>query len=159
MVKQEAAHLCGIGYICYPVRVGAVGNRPIAPQTKEAPVSESGSAVTPIEEKTATAKAVYILYVVGWLIPIIAPIVGVILAYIHREDAPPWLRTHYELQIRTFAIGLLFFVISVVTSMISIYIASLLMVLTLIWTTVRCAKGLKLVYAGAPYDNPETWLW
>jgi uncharacterized membrane protein len=31
--------------------------------------------------------------------------------------------------------------------------------LTLIWTTVRCAKGLKLLYEGAPYDNPESWLW
>ncbi len=120
-------------------------------------MSDSGSAVNATEEKTATAKAVYILYVVGWLIPIIAPIVGVIFAYIHREDSPSWLQTHYQLQIRTFWIGLLFGVISVVTSL--IYIGWLLMLLTLIWMTVRCAKGLKLVYAGAPYDNPETWLW
>jgi len=120
-------------------------------------VSDSGSAVNTTEEKTATAKAVYILYVVGWLIPIIAPIVGVILAYIHREDSPGWLHTHYQLQIRTFWIGLLFGVISVVTSL--IFIGWLLMLLTLIWMTIRCVKGLKLVYAGAPYDNPETWLW
>ena len=118
-------------------------------------MSDSGAVAT--EEKTATAKAVYILYVVGWLIPIIAPIVGVILAYIHREDAPPWLHTHYQLQIRTFWIGLLFGAISVVTSL--ILIGWLLMLLTLIWMTIRCVKGLKLVYAGAPYDNPETWLW
>ena len=120
-------------------------------------MSESGSAVHTAEEKTATAKAVYILYVVGWILPIIAPIVGVIFAYIHRDDAAPWLQTHYQFQIRTFWIGVLFGVISVVTSL--IYIGWLLMLLTLIWMTVRCAKGLKLVYAGAPYDNPETWLW
>ena len=52
-------------------------------------MSESGSAVHTAEEKTATAKAVYILYVVGWILPIIAHIVGVIFAYIHRDDAPP----------------------------------------------------------------------
>jgi uncharacterized membrane protein len=120
-------------------------------------VSEFGSVVSANEEKTATAKAVYILYVVGWIIPIIAQIVGVIFAYIHREDAAPWLQTHYQFQIRTFWIGLLFFVISVVTSL--VYIGWLLLLLTLIWMTVRCAKGLKLLYEGAPYDNPETWLW
>jgi len=31
--------------------------------------------------------------------------------------------------------------------------------LTLIWMTIRCAKGLKLIYEAAPYDNPESWLW
>jgi len=120
-------------------------------------VSESGSAVHTAEEKTATAKAVYILYVVGWIIPIIAPIVGVIFAYIHRDDSQPWLQTHYQFQIRTFWIGVLFGVISVVTSL--IYIGWLLMLLTLIWVTIRCAKGLKLLYESAPYDNPESWLW
>ena len=40
-----------------------------------------------------------------------------------------------------------------------IYIGWLLMLLTLIWVTVRCAKGLRELFAGAPYDNPETWLW
>ncbi len=120
-------------------------------------MSDSGSAVNAVEEKTATAKAIYILYIAGWLIPIIAQIVGVILAYINRDDAPTWLQTHYQLQIRTFWIGVLFFVISLVTTM--ILIGWLLMLLTLIWMTIRCAKGLKLVYAAAPYDNPETWLW
>ena len=109
------------------------------------------------EEKVGTAKAVYILYVVGWIIPVIAPIVGVALAYIHREGASPWLLSHYELQIRTFWIGLLFGVISVLTSM--IYIGWLLMLLTLIWVTVRSVKGLRALFDGVPYDNPETWLW
>ena len=122
-------------------------------------MSESGSVVNATEEKLGTAKAIYILYVVGWIIPIIAPIVGVIFAYINREEAPAWLQTHYQLQIRTFWIGLLFGVISVVTTMISIYIGWILMLLTLVWMTVRCAKGLKTLFEGAPYDNPETWLW
>jgi uncharacterized membrane protein len=120
-------------------------------------VSDSGSALSAHEEKLGTAKAIYILYVVGWIIPIIAQIVGVIMAYINREEAPPWLQTHFQLQIRTFWIGLLFFAISVVTSM--IYIGWLLLLLTLIWTIVRCVKGLQAIFAGAPYDNPETWLW
>ena len=120
-------------------------------------MSEPGSFVSTNEEKTATAKVVYILYVIGWIIPIIAPIVGVIFAYIHRDDAPAWLQTHYQFQIRTFWIGLLFGVISVLTSM--IYIGWLLMLLTLIWVTVRSVKGLRALFDGVPYDNPETWLW
>jgi uncharacterized membrane protein len=120
-------------------------------------MSDSGSVVDAHEEKTATAKVIYILYVVGWAIPIIAPIVGVIFAYVNRDEAPAWLQTHYQLQIRTFWIGLLFAVISLVTTM--IYIGYILMLLTLIWMTVRCAKGLKLIYENTPYDNPETWLW
>ena len=122
-------------------------------------MSESGSVVNANEEKLGTAKAVYILYVVGWIIPIIALIVGVIMAYINREEAPPWLQTHFQLQIRTFWIGLLFSVVSAVTTMITIYIGWLLMLLTLIWMIVRCVKGLQALYAGAPYDDPESWLW
>lgn len=120
-------------------------------------MSDSGSVVNSNEEKTTTAKAIYILYVVGWLIPVIAPIVGVSLAYINREGAPAWLQSHYQLQIRTFWIGVLFGAVSVVMTL--IYIGWLLMLLTLIWVTVRCAKGLTALFAGEPYDNPETWLW
>ena len=120
-------------------------------------MSESGSAVDAHEEKTSTAKAVYILYIVGWAIPIIAQIVGVIFAYVNRDDAPPWLQSHYQLQIRTFWIGLLFAAISVVTTI--IYIGALLFLLTLIWMTIRCAKGLKALFENEPYENPETWLW
>jgi uncharacterized membrane protein len=126
-------------------------------ETEEVPVSESGSVVDAHEEKTSTAKVIYILYVVGWAIPIIAQIVGVIFAYVNRDDAPAWLQTHYQLQIRTFWIGLLFGVISLVTT--TIYIGYPLMLLTLIWMTIRCAKGLKTIFDGEPYQNPETWLW
>jgi len=120
-------------------------------------MSDSGSVVDAHEEKTATAKAIYILYIAGWLIPLIAQIVGVIFAYINRESAPPWLESHYHLQIRTFWIGLLFFVISVIATY--VWIGWILFLLTLIWMTIRCAKGLKAIFEGEPYENPETWLW
>src|SRR5579864_9197337 len=108
--------ICAVEAYLLNFWASARDDRPIAPQTEEAPVSESGTAVSTNEEKLSTAKAIYILYIVGWIIPIIAQIVGVIFAYINREEAPPWLQTHFQLQIRTFWIGLLFGVISVVTS-------------------------------------------
>ena len=124
-------------------------------------MSDSGSVVNAHEEHTSTAKAVYILYIVGWAIPIIAQIVGVIFAYVNRDSAPPWLQTHYQLQIRTFWIGVLFLLISwaIIWATSVILIGGILMLLTLIWMTIRCAKGLKELFEGEPYENPETWLW
>jgi uncharacterized membrane protein len=156
-VKQEAAHLRRRGFIRYATGAGAAWPGRSRRKTEEGDMSDSGSVIDAHEEKTSTAKVIYILYVVGWAIPIIAQIVGVIFAYVNREDAPAWLRTHYQLQIRTFWIGLLFAVISLVTTM--FYIGYLLMLLTLIWMTIRCAKGLKAIFDGEPYENPETWLW
>lgn len=52
---------------------------------------------------------------------------------------------------------MLYGAISLVTTM--IYIGWVLMLLTLVWMTIRCAKGLKSVFEGEPYENPETWLW
>ena len=120
-------------------------------------MSESGSFVTTNEERTATAKAVYILYVVGWIIPIIAPIVGVIFAYIHRDDAQAWLQTHYQFQIRTFWIGLLYAFLSLLTAI--IIVGLIFGAFTFIWWIVRSVKGLKLLSQGVAHESPATWLW
>ena len=53
------------------------------------------------------AKIVYILYLVSLLFGITG-IIGVVMAYINKDDAPEWLQTHYQFQIRTFWIGALF---------------------------------------------------
>ena len=120
-------------------------------------MSQSGVVSTNDPTEAGTAKVIYILYLVGMVVPAIVPIIGVIFAYVNRESAPAWLQTHYTMQIRTFWIGLLFFVISLVT--VYIYIGYLLGLLTLIWWIVRCAKGLKALFDGVPYADAETWLW
>lgn len=56
------------------------------------------------QEKTVsneTSKIVYFLYLAG-LVFGITGIIGVVMAYINRNDAPEWLETHYQFQIRTF---------------------------------------------------------
>jgi len=112
------------------------------------------SAHNPAE--AATAKTIYILYLVGLIVGVTS-IIGVIMAYVNRADAPEWVQTHYRMQIRTFWIGMLYGVISMVTMM--IFVGFLLALLTVIWWIVRCAKGLKLLGQGMAYDNPATWLW
>jgi uncharacterized membrane protein len=103
-----------------------------------------------------TAKLIYILYLASLIVGITA-IVGVIMAYVNRGEAPAWVEAHYRFQIRTFWIGLLYGFISFITAF--ILIGFLFALFTLVWWIVRCAKGLQRQSRGEPYDNPATWLW
>lgn len=47
-------------------------------------------------------------------------LVGVVMAYVNRGDAPEWLRAHYRYQIRTFWIGGLCMLIGVLPSLVFI---------------------------------------
>ena len=55
------------------------------------------------------------------------------MAYIYRDDAPDWLRTHYESQIRMFWIGLLYCIIAGI--LIWVLIGFLLYLVIAIWWT------------------------
>jgi len=104
----------------------------------------------------STAQIVYILYLVS-LVFGVTGIVGVIMAYVNRGDAPDWVKTHYRFQIRTFWIGLLYAVISMVLTIVIIGLFGFLFLV--VWMIVRCAKGLKLLSQGAPHERPASWLW
>ncbi len=55
---------------------------------------------------TSMVNVIYVLYLLA-LVSGVTALIGVIVAYVYKDDAPEWLRTHYELQIRTFWMGLL----------------------------------------------------
>ena len=100
---------------------------------------------------------IYILYlshfvpVIGW----VASIVGLVLAYVERDTAPDWLRSHYTFQIRTFWIGLLYFVVACVLVVVLIGIP--LLVAVWVWFVVRCALGLSRLLRNEPYPTPLSW--
>jgi uncharacterized membrane protein len=95
---------------------------------------------------------IYILY----LIPIgVTHIVGLVMAYVARDTAPEWLRSHYSFQIRTFWIGLLYFCIAGVLCVVLIGFA--LLPVVVIWFIVRCALGLARLSQGQAYPTPESW--
>lgn len=99
------------------------------------------------------AMAVYILY----LIPIgLTHIIGLVLAYVSRETAADWLKSHYTFQIRTFWIGLLYFLVALLMCVILIGFA--LLPLVGVWLILRCAIGLTYWSRGQPYPRPQTWL-
>ena len=107
------------------------------------------------ERGTGPVTAVYMLYLCSLLVGVTA-LIGVVVAYVYNGDGPAWLRSHYQFQIRTFWIGMLFAVICAVTSMIGIgYFLGFVLAL---WVIVRCVRGLKYVSRGTPYPDPASWL-
>jgi len=101
-----------------------------------------------------TVKIIYVLYLIGLAAGITA-IVGLVMAYVNREDGPDWLRTHYDLQIRTFWMMLLYFTLSGILCL--LFIGFVLLLVVAVWWIVRCVKGLKYVEQKAPYPNHLGW--
>jgi uncharacterized membrane protein len=102
-----------------------------------------------------TAKIVYILYLVG-LVFGLTGIVGVVMAYINRDDAPEWLKSHYQFQIRTFWIGGLYMFIGVILAI--VLIGYLVLLFWMIWLIVRCVKGMKSLDQKEAHPNPTGWM-
>jgi len=105
---------------------------------------------------SGTANIVYILYLVGlfvWLIPV----VGVIVAYVNKGEAPAWLSSHYRFQIRTFWIGLLFSLIG--TALTLVFVGYLVLLFVLVWWIVRCVKGMKALSRRQGVTDPGVWFW
>ena len=118
-------------------------------------MSEQARAVSMDPKAASTANLVYILYLVGLIIGI-TPLVGVIMAYLNQKEAPDWVKSHYQLQIRTFWIGLLIAIIGAVTMF--VLIGFIILLLFAIWWIVRCVKGMQYLGRQQPYPNPTTWL-
>jgi uncharacterized membrane protein len=102
-----------------------------------------------------TAKIIYILYLVGLVVGLTA-LVGLIMAYVNKDAAPDWLKTHYEFQIRTFWIGLLYTVISGLLCL--VLIGFVLILLWYVWVIIRCVKGLSALERKEAPPDPRGWL-
>jgi len=98
---------------------------------------------------------VYILYLVGFLAGITA-LVGAIIAYLQRDTTDRVAQSHFQFQIRTFWIGLLYFFGGFLT--LHIGIGAIILLWWIIWTAVRCVKGLLTLNMGQPIPDPNSWL-
>ena len=101
------------------------------------------------------AMVVYLAYLASLAFPPLA-IAGLVLAYVNRETAPDWLKSHFTFQIRTFWIGLLFWAVSIVLCV--VLIGFLLILATVVWFVIRCALGLNRLLRREAYPDPESWL-
>jgi len=106
-------------------------------------------------DSTTIALAIYVLYLVS-IVAGITSIIGVIMAYVFKGEAPTWLQEHYRYQIRTFWIGLLYSLISLIMTM--AVIGYLMFLAVFVWYIVRCVKGLKHLNEKRGIENAGTWL-
>ena len=107
------------------------------------------------QTSTGSAKIIYILYLVGLFIGITS-LIGVIMAYMNKDDGTPeWLRSHYQFQIRTFWIGLLYVIVGSLLS--SIVIGFIILIFWIIWLVIRCVKGLRLLTEKQAIPAPTSW--
>jgi len=97
----------------------------------------------------------YILYLLAFVTGGLTAIVGLIMAYVSKDEAPEWLKTHYIFLIRTFWIGTLYSVIGWVLSFVLIGLFVLLFVA--VWWIVRCVQGLNLLGKNQPVAKYQSW--
>ncbi len=102
------------------------------------------------------AQIVYFMYLASLLVGLTG-LIGLIMAYVSKGDAPGWLQTHFQFQIRTFWIGILIAIIGGITT--TIGVGFLIILGLVIWYIVRCVKGMKSLGQNAPIPNPTTWIW
>jgi uncharacterized membrane protein len=121
--------------------------QPVAPQNNDA---ESW-----IQPGQKNAQLVYILYLVGLMLGFTG-IVGLVMACMNRGNSEDWIDSHYTYAIRTFWIGIVYCIISFLTSFIVIGI--FLAIATAVWFIIRCVKGLQVITRKEPIANVETWL-
>ena len=101
------------------------------------------------------ALIVYVLYLAAYVVGITG-LIGVIIAHVKIGSADQLLRTHYQFQIRTFWIGILYLVVGVVLLMVVIGFAVLLW--WFVWSLVRNVKGLLALNDNKPIANPTSWM-
>ena len=138
-----------------PRIVGETGRPKMANTKASNPKSAGGSVKAPMISDNGLVLAVYILYLVGLLNGLTA-VIGVIIAYMQRDKADPVSQTHFLFQMKTFLIGLLYLFLSAATFHVGL--GMLILLWWVIWTVIRCVKGLLALNAGEPIGDPNSWL-
>ena len=108
-----------------------------------------------LEPGKTNLQVIYILYLVSFVIGI-SGIVGIVLAHLNRGKSEPWLETHYTWAIRTFWLGVLGALVSMVLFV--VIIGMVTMFLVALWIIVRTIVGLQKLGRNEPIDNPQSWL-
>ena len=129
-----------------------MGNRMSEPDTEHAagPVTPQ----SPVVSNYGLVLTVYILYLVGFLTGITV-LVGLTIAYLQRGNTDRISQSHFQFQISTFWIGLLYFFAGLLT--IHFGIGVIVLLWWVVWTVIRCVKGLLALNMGEPIRSPNSW--
>lgn len=105
--------------------------------------------------ESGNANLIYVLFLAGLVTGGIATLVGLVMAYMAKDAAPDWLKSHYHNQINIFWKGLVY---SIVGSLLTVVLIGVLILLfALIWYIVRIVKGMQNVSKGEAYPDPSSW--
>jgi len=122
------------------------------------PASDPGPPSSAFSDDRQMALIIYILY----LLPLggVSHVVGLVLAYVSRDSAPEWLRSHYTFQIRTFWMSLLYFAIATILciTIIGLIIGIPMFFAITLWLVVRCVLGLSRLVRNEAYPTPLSWI-
>ena len=115
---------------------------------------ETTPEVNKVEISTTIPTIIYVLYLANFILPFTG-LIGVIMAYVNRGDQN-FLESHYQFQIRTFWIGLLYAIIGILLT--AVIIGWLILLFYAIWIIVRCVKGFKYLGTQEPIPEPTSWM-
>jgi uncharacterized membrane protein len=116
---------------------------------------DPGQSRQPIVSSGSMALIVYILYFVGYFVGITF-IVGVIIAHVQKGTGDALLDSHYDFQIRTFWISILYAIVGFV--LLFVFIGFLVYAWWFIWSLIRNIKGILLLNENRPIANPTSWM-
>lgn len=100
-------------------------------------------------------RAAYVLYALA-AVSGFPMLLGLIVAYVARSDAPLWLQSHYTFMIRTFW----YFIALVMIGMaLAFFLVGFMLLWVLpLWLVIRVVRGWLLLENRKPVPDPESWL-
>ncbi|WP_297514776.1 hypothetical protein [uncultured Caulobacter sp.] len=124
---------------------------------------------TRAEEDKILPAVVYGLYLLGCTNGLTI-LVGLIVAYVNRDTAGPINASHFTFAIRTFWVGIAWFLIGAIVLGLGIPLSIVLIGIPMlviggfilggvgIWFVARCVAGIYYLVRGEAYPRPRSWL-
>jgi uncharacterized membrane protein len=130
----------------------------LAPIRPTAVVLPSAPGLAPVSADEATRNVALLVYGLNLASFVMPPLfVGaVILAYMNRESAPDWLKSHFTFQVRTFWLYLAYLAVSILLC--AVLIGFLLILAAMGWFVTRQVLGLNWALKREPCPRPMAWL-
>lgn len=117
--------------------------------------SDPGQNRPPVVSNMSMALIVYVLYFIAYFSGITA-VIGVIIAHVQNGSGDRVLDSHYQFQIRTFWICVLYVVLGYL--LLIVLVGFLFWAWAFIWSLIRNIKGILALNANRPIGRPESWL-
>lgn len=103
---------------------------------------------------------VAVMYLVS-IVTGLTMLIGLVLAYVWQDDdAGNWENSHFRFHIRSFWIGLLFGVLAIIPTILTLGLAGFILYpLLVVWLAVRSLKAMLAAQKQEPVFDVRTWLW